>query len=147
MKGTINSECNRTACKVSPAQYYNYSTKKYYCGTCASMINNFNRIDSEKLYGHDLCIKTEKLRWLVLEIYPNIKCKELDIMQEEEFSLFCHSIFRSGGIAMKIRNNFLLWNPDSENHKYFKQEFKISHPDEMSAVITKAIWRVHHYLM
>lgn len=55
MKGNFNNECNRTACKVSPATYYNHSTRKYYCKACADLINDENRSDSIRLFGHDLC--------------------------------------------------------------------------------------------
>lgn len=57
MKGEFNQECNRTACNNQNAVYYNLSTEKYYCRSCATEINYWNRADAMRLYGHDLCMK------------------------------------------------------------------------------------------
>ena len=54
-KGTYAGICNRTACDHKPAIYYNHSTKMYYCRQCAELINSFNRSDSMRLFGHELC--------------------------------------------------------------------------------------------
>jgi hypothetical protein len=54
-KGEYNKECNRTACSNQVAIYYNFSTQKYYCQACALIINNANRKDSHRIFGHDLC--------------------------------------------------------------------------------------------
>ena len=51
MKGNYNQECNRTACKNLRAVFYNKSTQKYYCASCAKLINDANRFDSMRLYG------------------------------------------------------------------------------------------------
>jgi hypothetical protein len=56
MKGEYNQECNRTACNNSEAVYYNYSTLKYYCPHCAFLINEANRKDAMKMFGHELCL-------------------------------------------------------------------------------------------
>ncbi len=147
MKGEHYDVCNRTACDSKPAKYYNYSTKKYYCGPCASAINNFNREDALKLYGHELCVDIHQLIIIVLQLFPKFEgIEELDTKSEDDFSTFCHSMI-SGGIAMNIRNVFHLWDPECSYHKYFKKEFRINHPDEMSSVITKAVWRKHHGLL
>ncbi len=53
-KGEFSGECNRIACNLGPATYYNYSTRKYYCCKCALMINQANP-ESLKMYGHSLC--------------------------------------------------------------------------------------------
>lgn len=58
MKGDFKEECNRTACNNKHADYYNHSTKKYYCGECARKINVGNFNDSMRLFGHVLCTKT-----------------------------------------------------------------------------------------
>lgn len=42
MKGDIGGECNRGACNISPAIWYNTSTKKHYCQRCAFKINDLN---------------------------------------------------------------------------------------------------------
>lgn len=56
MKGEFKQECNRTACSNADAVFYNHSTRKYYCGTCATLINKVNRADAMRMFGHDLCI-------------------------------------------------------------------------------------------
>jgi hypothetical protein len=40
-KGEHGGQCNRTVCEVIPATYYNYSTTKYYCRSCAFDIQDF----------------------------------------------------------------------------------------------------------
>ena len=59
-KGEFEGLCNRTACQKPGAIYYNHSTKKYYCPTCADMLNKYNKADAMRLYGHDLCTKVKK---------------------------------------------------------------------------------------
>lgn len=54
-KGEHNGSCNRTACQAPGANYYNHSTRKYYCEPCAILINNANRQDAMRMFGHDLC--------------------------------------------------------------------------------------------
>lgn len=41
IKGLANGECNRTACTNKNAKWFNSSTEKYYCGTCAYLINSY----------------------------------------------------------------------------------------------------------
>lgn len=57
IKGEYKGLCNRTACQ-SPVdvEYYNYSTKQYYCPVCAFLINDANRKDALKMFGHELCL-------------------------------------------------------------------------------------------
>ena len=38
-KGEKGQRCNRTACQMPGAYWYNHSTRAYYCGTCADLIN------------------------------------------------------------------------------------------------------------
>jgi hypothetical protein len=54
-KGEFGGECNRSACTRKYAYLYNHSTRKYYCIECARQINEANRDDSMRLYGHELC--------------------------------------------------------------------------------------------
>jgi hypothetical protein len=57
-KGEYMGRCNRTSCvKEEPALWYNHSTRRYYCSTCADLLNTdkFNQADAQKLFGHDLC--------------------------------------------------------------------------------------------
>ena len=55
MKGNYKCECNRTVCKNNDAEYYNHSTRKYYCEECADIINIANKEDSKRFFGHDIC--------------------------------------------------------------------------------------------
>jgi hypothetical protein len=54
-KGDLGAECNRTVCSNSSATYYNHSTQKHYCKSCAMLINLHNKADAHRMYGHDLC--------------------------------------------------------------------------------------------
>ena len=55
-KGLKGGSCNMTACQGPGANWYNYSTQKYYCRRCAEDLNRANRMDAHRLYGHDLCL-------------------------------------------------------------------------------------------
>lgn len=61
LKGAFNGNCNRTACQQPGAVWYNHSTEAYYCSKCAKLINDYNRADSMRLFGHELCtlVKSE----------------------------------------------------------------------------------------
>lgn len=57
-KGQFNGKCNITSCqKPNSATWYNHSTRKYYCPSCANRLNNdeFNKRDAMRMFGHDLC--------------------------------------------------------------------------------------------
>lgn len=54
MKGLKNGNCNRTACQQPSADFYNHSTRAWYCGKCANMINKMNP-ESYQIFGHALC--------------------------------------------------------------------------------------------
>lgn len=43
-KGEKGKNCNREACQAPGAYWYNHSTQRYYCTTCARLINR----DSER---------------------------------------------------------------------------------------------------
>ncbi len=60
VKGELNGLCNRKACLKPGAIYYNHSTKKHYCPSCADMLNDYNRPGAMDLYGHDLCTRASK---------------------------------------------------------------------------------------
>lgn len=49
--------CHREKCDKVPAEYYNYSTQRFYCEDCAKKLNKANKVDAMRLYGHDLCLK------------------------------------------------------------------------------------------
>lgn len=59
-KGELDGSCNRTACQKPGAKWFNHSTRKYYCGDCADLINKANFSDAMRLYGHDLCTKAKE---------------------------------------------------------------------------------------
>jgi hypothetical protein len=55
-KGDKNGSCNRIDCQKPGAYYFNHSTRRYYCGECARLINQACRYDSFVTgLGHDLC--------------------------------------------------------------------------------------------
>lgn len=56
IKGKYKAECYRKVCRNKGATYYNYSTKKFYCKDCSKLINEANRADAMRIYGHDLCV-------------------------------------------------------------------------------------------
>ena len=61
-KGELNGKCNITRCqKPNSATWYNHSTRKHYCTSCANRLNNdeFNKRDAMRMFGHDLCTKVE----------------------------------------------------------------------------------------
>ena len=39
LKGVQGGNCNREACQMPHADWYNRGTSKYYCASCARMIN------------------------------------------------------------------------------------------------------------
>lgn len=55
LKGVKGGNCNRTACQKPVANWYNHSTRMYYCKSCAMKINRLNHSDAMRLYGHELC--------------------------------------------------------------------------------------------
>ena len=57
--GSYLGLCNRTACRAPKANWYNHSTRKYYCFDCAIMLNRENFIDAMRLFGHDLCTEVK----------------------------------------------------------------------------------------
>jgi len=59
-KGALGGSCNRTAClRPNSAYWYNHSTRKHYCRSCARELNKVNRTDALELFGHDLCTLVE----------------------------------------------------------------------------------------
>jgi hypothetical protein len=61
-KGHYGGSCNVTACQLpNSAVWFNHGTRKYYCETCAYVLNNdkFNKADAARMYGHDLCTLRE----------------------------------------------------------------------------------------
>jgi len=60
VKGASNGLCNRTACQSPGATWYNHSTLKYYCKSCALDLNHENKYDAQRMFGHELCTPTQK---------------------------------------------------------------------------------------
>lgn len=59
-KGEKNGSCNLTACQRPGANYFNKSTRKYYCAACAREINwPGGRKDCMDLYGTPLLCEKE----------------------------------------------------------------------------------------
>ncbi len=61
--GLYNGTCNLSSCtSESPATWYNHGTYAYYCKGCAKRlsVDEFNKRDAERLYGHDLCTEGGK---------------------------------------------------------------------------------------
>lgn len=56
-KGKRGGSCNRITCQALGAEWFNHSTCAHYCGSCARAINEANRADAMRLYGHDLCTR------------------------------------------------------------------------------------------
>jgi hypothetical protein len=60
MKGQFNGNCNITSCQKPGANWFNHSTRAYYCSSCGNRLNKdpFNMKHSACLYdGHLLCSK------------------------------------------------------------------------------------------
>jgi hypothetical protein len=55
-KGERGGECARTACANQNATWYNQSTRRNYCTSCADILNRANRVDAERLFGTSLCV-------------------------------------------------------------------------------------------
>lgn len=55
-KGHWGGQCNRTACEMPNATWYNSVTQMYYCTECANRINSF------MLPGEYICERRERPR-------------------------------------------------------------------------------------
>ena len=63
-KGDFNGSCNITACqKPNSATWFNHSTRKYYCKSCAMRLNSdpYNNSYAQKELGHNLLTQGEQL--------------------------------------------------------------------------------------
>jgi len=97
-------------------------------------------VDSKYPMPH--AIKREDLfAEAVKEIIPMFGGMEEKIVKstQNDFISYCHSQI-SGGIGMKIRNQYKLWQPDSEMAKYFTSRNIATHPDSMSTELLKAVY-------
>ena len=81
------------------------------------------------------------LEAIVQELIPRFEgMDEYFEKPEDSFAAFCQSQL-SGGIAMQIRNEFNLWDFTSEAHQYFRANHRCMHPDEMSDLILRHVYR------
>jgi len=55
-KGQVGGSCNRTVCNLGPAEWWNKSTRKYYCRVCAEKINEHDQRAQRRLYGTSVCV-------------------------------------------------------------------------------------------
>lgn len=78
-KGDYDQECNRTACNNQHARFYNHSTLKYYCSSCALEINKWAQ-DFKQQHRHELCVKQAPN---VAEQSPEEIAKDLFVMHLE----------------------------------------------------------------
>lgn len=60
---------------------------------------------------------------------------------EDGFASFCQSQL-SGGIGMHIRNQLNLWDDTSKLHKHLEKNHKCNHPDDMSDLIIRHVYRI-----
>ena len=96
MKGEHNQECNVTSCqKPNSAVWFNHSTRKYYCPSCARKLNDdvFNARDAQKMFGHKLCTLEEKERGLT--ITESI---------EQDKTIMFHALKEYGGIEEIVKS-------------------------------------------
>lgn len=58
-KGHHNGSCNRAACQKPGANWFNHSTRAYYCESCAEKINYWAEHDDHFSIknGHKLCTR------------------------------------------------------------------------------------------
>lgn len=54
-KGQFNGSCNRKACQAPGATWFNDSTYRYYCASCAHSINEANRDWARCGFHRQLC--------------------------------------------------------------------------------------------
>lgn len=58
-KGDRGGSCNRRVCQAPDAWWFNRSTERFYCESCANLINGFppTQRESMRLYGEPrLCV-------------------------------------------------------------------------------------------
>jgi hypothetical protein len=58
-KGLKNGSCNVTACQRAGANWYNHSTRAYYCRPCALELNRANS-DYPQMFNCDHSLCTEE---------------------------------------------------------------------------------------
>lgn len=95
LKGVFNGNCNREACQLPGATWYNLSTRAYYCGKCATEINSHTVAGQlEKIFGYEttLCVPPTPVWQAVAELLESgavhtrtkIKLNEISDRQMKE---------------------------------------------------------------
>jgi len=59
-KGQYQGSCNREACQAPGANYFNLSTRRYYCGRCARDINSFSVRADKMILCHAVADETRE---------------------------------------------------------------------------------------
>ena len=75
-KGKKGGLCNRAACLAPGAEYFNYSTRKFYCEKCAGLINKANPEFLEE-EGHELCVIRKPKKAEALEVGDKVEIESL----------------------------------------------------------------------
>lgn len=78
------------------------------------------------------------IRKVIEELKPRFVGMEKYMTNKSEFQSFCHSQI-SGGIGMKIRNEYGLWQNSEVYHAIAKQE-QLVEPDSMSNYLIGVIF-------
>lgn len=68
----------------------------------------------------------------VFRICSNLNEEEKEVLREHGYIAFHFSL------GMSIRNNWKLWDENSELHKSFKEDLGLFHADDMSSIILRA---------
>ena len=75
-KGDFRGSCNITRCqRPNSATWFNHSTRKYYCRSCAHDLNydHFNRKDAMEMWGHLLCTEGQCIEGDYAEIHEHYR--------------------------------------------------------------------------
>jgi hypothetical protein len=63
-------------------------------------------------------------------------------LSEEDINAFCEDedvlIHAHHGLGRWIRNQWQLWDPESQLRLWFKTELEVGHPDDISSIILEA---------
>ena len=83
-KGEFGGICYRTSCQKPGATWFNHSTVKFYCDECAAMINDANRAEAYRIFGHELCCKHEpEERVMSKSLYDDIHSNRSTVVLDD----------------------------------------------------------------
>lgn len=91
-KGQFGKGCNRTACEEAKgADWYNFSTREFYCEECARKINYHNDKEALAMFGHSLCLKSPDGKKVQMEVVisknPIVRVKVMAAFMEKGWEL------------------------------------------------------------